>query len=317
MTRWFTLTVLLLACGGKDDTGADTGTEDTQPDTQVDTGPEKEAVWKDRRIETSVSLYNVYTGGTGAWVSGTGGHFWRVSGGNSVPLSTGVESDLNGIWGAGDGDNTNVLMVGGAGNVVGYSPTTGFSLEDLGTANFFDVDGTAGDLLAVGWAGAYHFNGTGWTFESIPGNKRLNGVFHSGTNAVGVGENGALVHRNGGVWTEVDSPTLKNLHSVHGNSATNVWAVGEEGTILSYDGSGWIEIEDSPVIVNLWGVWVASGGEVFVVGNNGAAYMYAADAWTEVYTGVDANLYAVSGSAIDNVWAVGNRGQVLRYTGPE
>ena len=37
----------------------------------------------------------------------------------------------------------------------------------------------------------------------------------------------------------------------------------------------------------------------------------------ELPTGIDANLYAVTGTSANNVWAVGNRGAVVRYTGGE
>jgi hypothetical protein len=97
------------------------------------------------------------------------------------------------------------------------------------------------------------------------------------------------------------------------------WAVGTDGVVLHYNGKAWAA-ESSGVDVDLESVFglVDPEGAPFVVavGANGTLLQRAADgAWSTVATNVDEHLFGVWAKAVDDVWAVGDNGRVLRYDG--
>jgi hypothetical protein len=328
--RWFILFAGLVACTNANQTGdtSDTDTDvDADSDADNDTDTDLPAVWVDRRIQTSSTLYGVYTGGTGAWVAGTGGVMWRIAQGSENVIPTSTEEDLFGLYGVGDDTTTQLVSVGASGTVLVYSASDGtFVRQDVGTPTFRDVDGTLANLTAVGTGGAYHWQGTEWTFEQLPHAYRLNSVWvASNGDAIAVGDDGAIVHRVGGVWSDDSVIKLagytQNFNAVYGSSDTDIWVVGELGFILHFDGTNWTQVAGGVGLPTLWGVWAAPTGEAFAVGNNGVALRSKAIEkspffeFEELPTGSDSNLYAVTGSNANNVWAVGNRGTILRYTG--
>jgi hypothetical protein len=328
--RWLILFAGLMACTNGDTHTGDTDTDtdvDADADTDADVDTDAKPVWVDRRIQTSSTLYGVYTGGTGAWVAGTGGVMWRIAQGSENVIPTGTEEDLLGLYGVGDDTTTQLVAVGASGTVLIYSAADGsFVRQDVGTPTFRDVDGTLSNLTAVGTGGAYRWQGTEWTFEQLPHSYRLNSVWvASNGDAIAVGDDGAVVHRVGGTWTDDSVIKLagytQNFNSVFGSSDTDIWVVGELGFILHFDGTNWTQVAGGREEPTLWGVWAAPTGEAFVVGNNGTARMSKAIdeapgyEFVELPTGSDSNLYSVTGSNSNNVWAVGNRGTILRYTG--
>ena len=327
--RWWLLGAVLLGCNGPDVPTGDSDTADTGP---VDTDPPVIIQWVDRTVETSTTLTSVYSGGRGATVIGEDGKAWQLAEGRPALLTTGTEADLTGLWGRGDQSTVELIAVGYAGTVLTWNGSAFDRSEDaaLGTTNFEDVDGVPSDLTAVSATGIYRFDGSEWAFESNAFSRSLRRVYvDSAGTAWGVGDNGTIVRRVNDVWTLVPAPSGVDLRDVHGY-ADEVWIVGNRGTVLRWDGSQLVKVEtDSSV--NFQGVWVApSTNNVYVVGNNGAAIMWDPDlppdeddtdnpepgGFVDLPTGADSNLYAVFGSDEMNIWAVGNRGAVYRYTGP-
>ena len=316
---------LLLACCFVGCVGGETGETDTDTDTDTDTGLISQ--WRDRSIETSATLNAVYTGGTGAWIVGSDGGFWRMDSGAANLIDTSISEDFYGLWGQGDDSDASLVMVGTSGSILSYAPVSGFVANDLGTANFYGIAGSSvADLTGVAWAGAYHLGGGEWQFEGIPGNGRLNGIWANAEVAVGVGEGGLIALRQDSTWTIIESPVTEDLQGIHGLSATDLWIVGQNGTILRYK-DGEVTEQNSMTAVTLWGVWQApETKEVYVVGNNGTALVGSGTEasegsetgveFEELDTGVEENLYSVYGTTWDNVFAVGNRGTVIRYRGP-
>jgi len=321
------IALCMTACTGEPDPVDDS---DTDSDTDTDTGDDVESVWKDMSIGTSSTLNAVYSGGTGAWVFGAEGSAWRVASGTHSTLSTTISEELRGIWGAGDGSSANLVIVGNGGTILNYTESTGFDLHDVGTANFTDVDGVVNDLTAVSLAGVYRFQGVEWSFEASASSNSLNSVFVSGTDAWAVGDKGTVVKRTESGWSKIEVPTSADLFGIDGAGDGTLWVVGEGGKVLHYNASGEWNVIESGVSVNLWAVWVSPDGVPVVVGNNGVAMMWDAtyqpeDADTDVSpgafiehpTGVTSNLYSVHGTSSTNIWASGNRGQVLKYVGAE
>ena len=321
--KHFLVLVSLVCCNG---TPADAGPS-SGPDTDgsTDDTDSETTWWKDLGLDSSTSLSGVYTGGTGVWAVGEDGAAWFVQGSNQLSYDTQTSDDLEGLWGSGDQDAVSLVAVGASGTVTSFS-TGAFAVTDLGNASFFDVDGGVDELTAVSWAGIFRGSGSTWAEDDVGAGYRFNGVYVGNSLSYAVGEEGVIMKQSGGTWSLMDVPVTENIHAVAGAGDADVWAVGFGGMVLHYDGSEWVPF-DSGVVVSLWDVWVAGSGEVYVVGSNGTALIRDADAiaaqeddelapaFRPLLTGSDSNLYGVSGSSADNVWAVGSRGAILRYSG--
>ena len=298
---------LALSCRGPLDTAETTESSSTA----TTTGSQVAVEWTDLRIEASSTLNAVYTGGTGAWVAGTGGAVWYVApDGSSRAVDVQTSEDLYGIWGIGDGESADVVVVGNAGSALHVDE--GLDAYDLGAVALYDVDGVPDDLTAVGWGGVYRFDGGDWALESVPVNAQLNSVVAWGMEAIAVGNAGAIVHRDSGGWHAADSPVSIDLHGVHGRAVDDVWAVGTDGVVVHWDGRTWSTV-DAGIAHTLWAVWQAPTGEAFVVGNNGVVAIGVDGDFRSSETSLQHNLYAVHGSTAQAVWVTGNRGQVLAY----
>ncbi len=129
----------------------------------------------------------------------------------------------------------------------------------------------------------------------------------------GVGNDGNIVHFNGGSWAPQPSPTLHDLYGIWGTGSDHILAVGDSGTLLEFNGMGWTEL-DMPTSVNLRGIWGA--GETFVVvvgeytiqGWNGTA-------WSQMPGSVFHDLRDVWGSSPTDIWAVGKYGRLVHFDG--
>lgn len=132
--------------------------------------------------------------------------------------------------------------------------------------------------------------------------------------AYAVGHNGLILHRSGGIWKKEQAlsagkPIVSNLYAVAAITPDLVYAVGDAGMILRRASNTWTQ--EGQELMNpaaLFGVTVLSTGEVIVVGDGG---LVARRQLSGIYVAEDttglsgANLRAVSGSAIDGLYAVG------------
>lgn len=316
MRNCIAVCVGLVACSGPvKETGTAPPATTTTTETDTDTAEPIEIVWESVGMQTSDTFNAVYSGAADAYVVGSDGAGWVVApGGQAEAIRTDTEEDLYGLWGNGDGANVQLVAVGTSGAVTQTGPKAP-SVDDLGTANFYDVDGSPEDLTAVGWGGVFRRTNEAWRFESTPAGLQLNSVWvePGGDTAVAVGLEGAIAERVNDVWSLVASPTTVDLYGVAGRNRNELWVVGEDGVLLAWDGTEWHTL-DLDTSNTLWAVWQAASGEVFAVGNNGyAARFDGSGVFRQVHTGVDANLYAVHGATADTVWAVGSSGEVLRY----
>lgn len=309
--RTVTALLLLVGCTGESpkETG-DTAPVDTDPD---DTAPvEPDPVWASYAVTTGATFNGVYVDGDSVYVAGTEGEVWTGGTAGWTDISPAIDGSAVGdLWGQGSG--ASLILVAPAAN--GYVPRWSggvWEVEDLGTTTFEGAGGSnATALFVVSWGGIYTSDGAQWTYETAPGNPRLNDVYGVNDEAIAVGEGGDIVHRSGGSWTAATSGTSVDLNAVSGLSMSDVWAVGMDGVALHWDGAAWTAT-DTGVDDALWGVHAVAADAVYAVGSNGVALRWDGAAWTELPTGVANNLYAVHGPTRSNVWAVGNRGAALK-----
>ncbi len=130
-----------------------------------------------------------------------------------------------------------------------------------------------------------------------------------------------------GTWatksiTETNLLDLNDVWGVSSGGNDTIWAVGNGGEVQKYfgptDGTGtWNEINTGITTnPNLNGVWGAAPNNVFAVGEAGTILHYTGSpTWDNMTSGINTHLYGVWGAASDNVFAVGSAGTILHYNG--
>ncbi len=141
-----------------------------------------------------------------------------------------------------------------------------------------------------------------------------------------VGDNGTILYFDG----EMDNMTSScnaTLSSVWCSDNDSVFAAGlfdfnaVKAPILYYNGTSWTDIGPTGWYWHA-DIWAASETDVFVVGggsdtvNDGGTILhYDGSSWTPMESGSSEVLFAVWGTASDDVYAVGDNGTVIHYNG--
>ncbi len=178
-----------------------------------------------------------------------------------------------------------------------------------------DVRAVAGssatDVWAVGRKGIYHYDGSVWS-DSTPESLRcltctLRSVsVVSNDDVWAVGDEGRVAHFDGKSWS-ITQPTHDDLTRVvawHGEVVANMaWGKG----LIRFDGKTWSPFswpDANVVVADFWGT---SSRDLWVPGKS--AHHFDGSKWVEAPPlGTLAQMYAVGGSAPDEVWMVGSSG---------
>lgn len=248
--------------------------------------------------------------------------------------SSGSTSWLRGVWGSASND---VYVVGGSGTILhsSNSGATWLARNSATTATLYGVWGSGSDdIYAVGTAGRIFHSadgGTTWTPQTSGTTSLLYAVWGSGSSDVFIaGAAGVMLHSaNGGVtWTPQTVPTSLDLHSIWGFGSGDIFAGGEDGTILhsTNHGATWAS-QPNPSLYAVNGFWGGAPGDLFAVAGqvdiiNGIATTFAGlvhtgnggGSWTSQTPGPSPStqLNAIWGSAVNNVYVVGNSGKLIR-----
>lgn len=138
------------------------------------------------------------------------------------------------------------------------------------------------------------------------------------------GSEGQIVHRSAdGTFTLMQAPDKTQLFGIHVVKDNDVYAVGGTGScsggltcgvIWHYDGKNWSEakgLDDKLRTESSWfKVW-GRGEEVWVVGSGGHIIRGKNGVWTEEITGVDDQIFTISGNASLRVAVGGGASGVL------
>lgn len=179
-----------------------------------------------------------------------------------------------------------------------------------------------------------HWNGVGWTFYGgvayPPGGFRILRVWGNSTNDIySVGEYGSIRHFDGSQWQAVTSGTTEGLHDLYGardqqtGKETIYCVAGErygptEGAVLSIEGLSVSHLPTAGLPQSLRGIWFASEYRNYVVGDG---IFFKADlndvgTWRRVGgPAVTSYVDALRGTAANDIFAVGDFGEVLHYNG--
>jgi hypothetical protein len=238
----------------------------------------------------------------------------------AVPSPT--TENLKSVWGtsASDvwavGNNSTVLRFNG--NSWGNGPAV------PGSPDLKQVWGTSGVQPQV-WTHSstkvFKLESTSWVEKLDKPNAFLLGAWAgSTTNAIIVGT--ALFQYDGQTWTE--QPLCPDCYAegVWGTSPTNLWIYGivlerrgdAKLLVLHNDGSGWQDVTPTTTTVAIYGMWGTSVQDMWAVGFDGEILRYTG-LWSIFPSPTKKHLYDVWGAATDDIWAVGDAGTILHFNG--
>ncbi len=128
-------------------------------------------------------------------------------------------------------------------------------------------------------------------------------------NVILVGDQGTILHWNGGALLREESGTVANLRGVAVLDATLAYAVGEQGTVLRRQDEVWVP-EEPLTTAMLNGVCVGNG-YVVAAGEQGTVLIQNQGVWKLVANKRNDNYYAVADTAAGPI-IVGSLGVVVR-----
>lgn len=279
------------------------------------------------------SFYDVWgSGPSDVWVSGYGRQIYRYDGRQwsktPFPSASPQGSLISGLWGSDARDVWAVDEFGKTYRWPGNNPNMDAWGERVNLPDFFNAWGTDPDnLWAVGSDDSrivgviYHWDGVHWSksYTARYGIRFLS-VWGSDRNNIWAGSTGKLFRWQGSSWIESDQDVgNKSINAIWGTSSRDIWYVGDAGTILHWDGSGFVAFTDPSYgdLKTIWGigndVWAAGGigaGE-----GSGTIVRFKDGKWSPVNVpSGTARLTGVGGRSINDVWAVGLSGKILRLS---
>ncbi len=234
---------------------------------------------------------------------------WTV---DAPPSNTTSVRILHGVWSDGPknawavGNSSTILRYDGAWSVVSDANKAITSVID----NYYSVWGSGSDVWVGGDLGITHCKSpTACTIESTGGT-----IFSlwgsSSSNIFAVGGGGQIRRFNGTSWTNMSSPTTRQLARVSGSGPNDVWAVGDS-VVLHYDGSSWSNVTLNGLnnyfyshtpsgLQGLFqlGLWVRGPKEVYMGGDNGIIVRFDGSEWREITSNSNAyrrRIIAISG----------------------
>jgi len=216
------------------------------------------------------------------WLAGPSAFLWHWDGQRWIQ-PTGTPSETFGIWGATPDD----VWVGGQGTISHWNG------QALSTAT-----------LAAPWY-VYRMWGTSARDVWATANQSPS-IGPSVTRLLHLGAGGAAAG-----WSVVDPGGGGAFSATHGTAPDDVWTVGARGVMQHWDGAAWSP-RRSAGNDDLQSVWAASATDAWAVDVAGRALHWDGQAWTATQT-PDSFLFAVYGTAADDVWAVGTK--VVRFDG--
>lgn len=197
-----------------------------------------------------------------------------------------------------------------------FSPTYyPYTVQGSPAGNLF-VGGAQLDQNSQWHGQIQHFDGSAWT--SMIETNSLNDIWGGDLNNVfTVGYNGTILHYDGNSVQHMESNTATTLGAVFAGE-TGGWAAaaGWSGDMLFFDGATWAPAFNPTTsgINDLWG----QGDTVYGVGDSGTILQSGnrGETWNTMISPTTEYLNGIWGASMAGpLFAVGNNGTVLKYTG--
>lgn len=282
--------------------------------------------WHEVPSATTSTLFGVAaSSGSDAWAVGENGTVLHWDGDVWVPVESPLFADthLLDVWASPDGQ---VWVVGQEPSEINSWGTHGIIVHhDDGdwrkkpVHSVRRLEGVSGssatDVWAVGPDESFHWDGESWSNAAVACVKVI-GL--SAQRAWCSDYPGRVFRWDGASWTLVPSEAI-NTKRIWAVGDDEVWlAAGADG-IRHFDGTHWTTAGGGYYSVDaIWGsgpndIW-AAGREPVIHGVSGSVLHWNGAEWRRWNTTLDhATVYALGGTATDDVWAVGADGRILHF----
>jgi|GEM_PF-1728696 len=134
---------------------------------------------------------------------------------------------------------------------------------------------------------------------------------------------GAIQHFNGITWTDMGMFLLNPQHIITGmwgTSSGSIWATADSGLIIKHNNAqalegGWQQIATGSPY-DLEDIWGSKADDIYAVGERGTILHYSGKTWDPVASiPTNQTLNAIWGSGPDDIFVVGDWGVILHYDG--
>jgi hypothetical protein len=237
--------------------------------------------WTKQFLPVDNSINTIWgTGAKDVWAGSDSGILYHSAGdGNWTMMQSPSMNNINYMWGIG----MEIWSVGDSGDVMHYTPATGWMLQPVPATCQDTMHGLWGSdnlhLTAVGYGGLLCSTvdgGKNWLYIGNTGatsQQNLAGIWGSPDKNLFIPSDAGAIYRstnNGGAWKLDTTPTTDDLFGVWGNTANDAYIVGGNpgSTILHWDGTKWNE-QMSGVQSGLNGIWASGPTDYYVIGLDG------------------------------------------------
>ena len=222
---------------------------------------------------------------------------WTV---DSPPAGTPSVRILQGVWS--DGPN-NAWAVGAGSTILRYNGSSWSVLSDINkpiaTADGYNaVWGTGSDVWVAGEGTIMHCRSATPCAVEASGGGALYSIWgSSASNVFAVGASGRILRYNGTSWSQMTSPTGRNLARVAGSGPSDVWAVGDS-VLVHFDGTQWTNFPMTEDLMRAasrvpsfqqstfqLGLWVRGPREAYLGGDNGVILRWDGSEWQQTRDG--------------------------------
>jgi hypothetical protein len=160
--------------------------------------------WSAMSTGTTEDLHDVWVNPTGSvFAVGAHGTALRYDGASWTQLSVGTTDHMFGLWGASD---TDVYATGAPGQLFHYDGTSWTRIETGLNVAVGLWGSSTSDVLLLGFGRLRRFNGTAWQPEDISEDILWKAHGTGNANAFVTGDNAAIAHFDGSVWTVQSNP---------------------------------------------------------------------------------------------------------------
>lgn len=286
--------------------------------------------WSAQVSGTTETLASVFSPTAGqSWAVGANGALLRGNAGTWTVQTAGTSLGLSAIRGT---SGTDLWASGASGQLIRYDGTKWTSNRQGFENNIRSMAVVApNDIWAVGDRGYLaHYDGTKWSQVTSGATENINSIWAvSATEIYATGDNGTFL-RYSGTWS--NSLSMPGTIGIHGRaiwatSPTNIWIAAtspnpNEIRLIVQDGTQWkaagIPDASGRVVTphGLWGFRQDTTNLLFVSGNRFVMKSTEnAGAHNVTIRFTNSDIRSVFGSAANDVWAVGDNGEVYRHDG--
>jgi hypothetical protein len=275
--------------------------------------------WSNLDVPNRLQIWSVWPTARGdVWGAGDNGtlvHYHELEdGGPSWTAETpGFQNWVSAVWAL----NAEEAWAVGPGGAIARHTDAGWTFESSPTtSNLNAIAGTsAKDIWGVG-STSVHYDGARWVSIDTPAGDLQSVYTPAPGDAWAVGSLGAFLHFSNGAWTSAVHGTQVGLRAIGGTSDDDVWLFGERATVLHWDGKQLASVGFDNVGETFTSLYVAPSGEIWAAGTGGlAAYRSPGGRLARGSISANHNIWSMWGSAANDLWAVGDGGEIDHYDG--